>query len=68
MSSVGKKNPGYLVKHDDGRRGIAYNADQKPKFQKEGKVVVQFVKDKMKPDGPKKAVKKTRLTIKGYVD
>lgn len=30
MSSVGRKNPGYLVAHDDGRRGIAYHADQTP--------------------------------------
>lgn len=65
---MARKNPGYLVKHDDGRRGIAYNADQTPKFKKEGKVVVQFVKKHMKPDGKKRAVKKTKLTVKGFID
>ena len=66
--SRAEKKPGYLVEHDDGRRGIAYHSDQKRRFRKQGKMVVQFTDEEFRPVGRKKAIKKTRLTIKGFAD
>lgn len=57
---------GILVRHEDGRKGIAYRKDQnKPGIDK---VVVQFVDDDMNKDGAKRAVKAEKLTQIGFVD
>ena len=58
---------GILVKHEDGRKGIAYRKDQN-KSGLVGKVVVQFLDENMNKDGAKSAVKTEKLTQIGFVD
>ncbi|MDZ7658045.1 hypothetical protein [Fodinibius sp.] len=58
---------GILVKHKDGRKGIAYRKDQnKPGLV--DKVVVQFLDEDMNKDGAKRSVKAEKLTQIGFVD
>lgn len=61
-------NPGKLVQHEDGRKGIAYHDDQDYSWRKENKVVVQFIDEDHRPKGKKRAVKEDKLKQIGYVD
>lgn len=65
---MSKKNPGKLVQHEDGRKGIAYHDDQDWRWRRKEKVVVQFIDENHKPKGKKRAVHQDKLSQIGYVD
>lgn len=65
------KNSGRLIEHEDGRKGIAYQRDQSPKFASQNKVVCRFFTDndmKKKLQDQKVAVKFEKIKVQGFVD
>lgn len=62
------KNPGRLVKHTDGRRGIAYNRDQTRDIAAQGKAAVRFYSDAGVLATAKRLVSADKLKVVGFID
>lgn len=66
-----RNNSGYLVEHEDGRQGIAYDEDQIEQFTKQNKFIVKFFIDNDMKKGlnkEKRSVKGSKLKLLGYID
>ena len=62
------RNPGKLVKHEDGREGIVYDSEQRQEYHDEGKEIVRFFENNRELSKQKRKVKYERLKIIGFVD
>ena len=60
------RNPGSMVRHEDGRKGIVYNKNQR--HREDGKVIVNFFDKEGNLDNTNYAVDVGKLTKIGYVD
>lgn len=65
-----KRRSGFIVQHEDGRRGVAYHDDQYDQFSKQNKIVVRFFEtDEMKNlSKEKRTVKQEKLQTIGFID
>ena len=56
-----------MIEHEDGRKGVVYDSEQRQEYHDEGKVIVRFFEND-KLSNQKRKVKYEKLKLIGFVD